>query len=289
MTSSLMGVLVSVIVTRIWKNWVNPYKGKLQSTHIPALRLQLLKLFQAIHQVLKIPITTSSVSGGIIVHECNASGSGVISSNNSSHPGCSTSVSFSFVAAYQNKNPGFETLKEIFPQVPDRKIYEVFSDSQDIESAIAKLCEDANAGSCDLLQSYASVIDVIDSYDVEDFENDISLSNDGSGSLKSVENEKYTMENQEDICTKLGELFQKCSTSGNKIRLKVRRSCLWEDTLAKMKRVNPDSLNGIVTVQFIGEPAVDEGGPRKELFFLVHKHMQQLSSLFTQSYFFGPF
>ena len=225
-----------------------------------------------------LPITTSSVSSGVSVHECNASGSGV---NDPSYPGCSASVSSSFVAECQNKNSGFETLKEIFPQVPDRKIYEVLSDSQDIESAIAKLCEYANAGSCDLLQSYASVIDVIDSYDVEDFENDISLSNDVSGSLKSIESEKYMMENQEDICTKLGELFQKCSTSGNKIRLKVRRSCLWEDTLAKMKRVNSDFLNGIVTVQFIGEPAVDEGGPRKEFFFLVHKHMQQLSSLFT--------
>lgn len=165
-----------------------------------------------------LPIITSSASGGISV-------SGVISSNNPSHPGCSPSVSSSFVAKYQNKNSYFEALKEIFPQVPDRKTYEVFSDSQDIESAIAKLCEDANAGSCDLLKSNASVIDATDSYDVEDFENGISLSNDGSGSLKSVESEKYTMENQEDICTKLGELFQKCSTSGNKIRLKVRRSC----------------------------------------------------------------
>ena len=85
------------------------------------------------------PITTSSVSGGISVHEFNASSSGVINSNNPSHPGSSASVSSSFIAEYQNKNSGFETLKEIFPQVPDRKIYEVFSDSQDIESAIAKL------------------------------------------------------------------------------------------------------------------------------------------------------
>ena len=57
------------------------------------------------------------------------------------------------VEEYQIKNSGFETLKETLPQLPDRKIYEVFSDSQDIETAIAKLCEDANAGSCDLLQS----------------------------------------------------------------------------------------------------------------------------------------
>lgn len=48
-----------------------------------------------------------------------------------------------------------------------------------------------------------------------------------------------------------------------------------------MRKVNPDSLNGIVTVQFIGEPAVDERAPQKDFFFLVHKHMQQLSSLFT--------
>ena len=102
------------------------------------------------------------------VHECNASGSGAISSNNPSHPGCSANVSSSFDAEYQNKNSGFATLKEIFPQLPDRKIYKAFSDSQDMETAIAKLCEDANAGSCDLLHSYASVIDVTDTYDVDD-------------------------------------------------------------------------------------------------------------------------
>ena len=84
-----------------------------------------------------------------------------------------------FHPEYQNENSGFETLKEIFPQLLDRKIFEVFSDSQDIETAIAKLCEDANAGSCDLLQFYASVIDVIDSDYVYDFENDTSLKMDG--------------------------------------------------------------------------------------------------------------
>ena len=172
-------------------------------------------------------------------------------------------VSCSLAVGHKNQNSGFETLKEIFPQLPDRKIYEVCSGSQDIETAIAKLCEDANAGSCHPLQSYASVIDVIDSDDVHEFDNDISFSNDGCEYLKIDESAEHVIENQEDICTKSNELFQICSTSGNKIRLKVRRSCLWEDTLAKMKRVNPDCLNGIVTVQFIGEPAVDEGGPRK--------------------------
>ena len=82
-----------------------------------------------------------------------------------------------------------------------------------------------------------------------------------------VESMKLRTSRVYSVCEKLKELFQKCSNSGKKIRLKIRRSCLWEDTLAKIKRINHDCLNGIVTVQFIGEPAVDKGGPRKEFFF----------------------
>ena len=98
-----------------------------------------------------LPITTSSVSVSTTVHECDANVSGVISSNNLSHPRCtcSASVSSSFAAEYQNQNSGFKTLKEMFPQLPDGKIFEVFSNSQEIES------------------------------------------------------EKYMMENQEDLCTKI--------------------------------------------------------------------------------------
>lgn len=146
----------------------------------------------------------------------------------------------------------------MFPQLPDRKIFEVFSDNQEIETANSvKMQMQALVN----LFNHMHVINETDSDNVYDFENDISLGNDGCGSLKIDKSEKYMMENQEDLCTKLSELFQKSSTSGNKIRLKVRSSCLWEDTLVKMKRVNPDCLNGIVTVQFIGEPAVDEEGP----------------------------
>ena len=146
----------------------------------------------------------------------------------------------------------------MFPQLPDRKIFEVFSDNQEIETANSvKMQMQALVN----LFNHMHVINETDSDNVYDFENDISLGNDGCGSLKIDKSEKYMMENQEDLCTKLSELFQKSSTSGNKIWLKVRSSCLWEDTLVKMKRVNPDCLNGIVTVQFIGEPAVDEEGP----------------------------
>ena len=54
------------------------------------------------------------------------------------------------------------------------------------------------------------------------------------------------------------------------------KSCIWED----MKRLRREGLTGLVTVQFIGEPAIGERGPWKEFFYLIHKHMQQVSSLF---------
>ena len=186
--------------------------------------------------------------------------------------GSSSSGSYSTTAC---NSSGFETLEEIFPQLPEKKIFDVFSSSQDIETAIATLCENANGGLHDSLRSYASVIDVDFSNDLYDSENDIIFGGEESEFSKTDESAEHEIEDQQSLCEKLKELFQKCSNSGKKIRLKVRRSCLWEDTLAKIKRINHDCLNGIVTVQFIGEPAVDEGGPRKEFFFLVHKHMQQ--------------
>ena len=74
-----------------------------------------------------LPITTLPMSGNTTVHECNADGSGVMNDNNLSHSSCSASVSSSLAAEHKNENSGFETLKEIFPQLPDRKIYMKFS------------------------------------------------------------------------------------------------------------------------------------------------------------------
>ena len=42
-------------------------------------------------------------------------------------------------------------------------------------------------------------------------------------------------ENQGNISPKLIELSQQCVPSDNKIRLKVRRSSIWEDTVTKIK------------------------------------------------------
>ena len=58
------------------------------------------------------------MSGNTTVHECNVDGSGVMNNNNLSHSSCSASVLSSLAAEHKNENSGFETLKEIFPQLP---------------------------------------------------------------------------------------------------------------------------------------------------------------------------
>ena len=50
-----------------------------------------------------------------------------------------------------------------------------------------------------ILFSHMHVINETDSDNVYDFENDISLGNDGCGSLKIDKSKKYMMENQEDL------------------------------------------------------------------------------------------
>ena len=45
----------------------------------------------------------------------------------------------------------------------------------------------------------------------------------------------------------------------DKYRLKVRRRAVWEDTLNRLKRGLP--IDKYLRVVFLGEPAVDTGGP----------------------------
>ena len=52
----------------------------------------------------------------------------------------------------------------------------------------------------------------------------------------------------------------------NPLRIKVRRSSIWQDAKLKLGKCTVLDLKNIVKVQFLGEPAVDEGGPRNEFF-----------------------
>ena len=165
-------------------------------------------------------------------------------------------------------------MKDIFPHLSDLEILNALKSSGCVENAVIKL-SDKTEGSSDQIDSYASVLEDDDGWDSDEFAESALKTTSDEGSNKPEED-------QTSISDQLKKLYKEHLDSNSElIRLKVRRSFVWEDTLLKLKRCKKESLrSGTVNVHFIGEPAVDEGGPRKELFFLFHRHMQT-SSLFT--------
>jgi hypothetical protein len=55
------------------------------------------------------------------------------------------------------------------------------------------------------------------------------------------------------------------------LRVKVRRKFAWRDFKMKAARYTPNDWKCKLKVQFVGEPAVDEGGPRREFFGLIDR------------------
>lgn len=49
----------------------------------------------------------------------------------------------------------------------------------------------------------------------------------------------------------------------------MRRNFLWMDTIRKLRRSTKEDLNYPIRVDFLGESAVDAGGPRREFFSLL--------------------
>ena len=177
-------------------------------------------------------------------------------------------VGSQFATQTSSTTTPYSIVKDIFPHLSDLAILNALKECGDVENAVNKLSE-KTFGS-DQIDCYASLIGDNDDWDSDELMESVWTCK--ANTPKEVE---------QGLDDQLKELSKKCQDSNNEIKLKVRRSCVWEDTLLKLKRCPKETLsNGMVRVQFIGEPAVDEGGPRKELFFLIHRHMQ-LSCLFT--------
>lgn len=63
----------------------------------------------------------------------------------------------------------------------------------------------------------------------------------------------------------------------------VRRNHIWSDTLRAVKKASFNPINPL-HITFIGEPAVDEGGPRQEFFSLVLAKIAGDKSMFNGSH-----
>eukprot|EP00794_Sanderia_malayensis_P008464 gene8464-9371_t len=193
-------------------------------------------------------------------------------------------VSSQFATQTSSTTTPYSIVKDIFPHLSDLAILNALKQSGDVENAVNKLSE-KTFGS-DQIDCYASLIGDNDDWDSDELMESRSCST----SLGVLALHVWTCkantpkEVEQGLDDQLKELSKKCQDSNNEVKLKVRRSFVWEDTLLKLKRCTKETVNnGMVRVQFIGEPAVDEGGPRKELFFLIHRHMQ-ISCLFTVDY-----
>ena len=53
------------------------------------------------------------------------------------------------------------------------------------------------------------------------------------------------------------------------LRFLIRRNCVWQDTIRKLKRTTQEELAYPIRVDFAGESALDAGGPRREYFSLL--------------------
>ena len=61
--------------------------------------------------------------------------------------------------------------------------------------------------------------------------------------------------------------------NGEEIGIKVRHQFVWQDVLLKLDRIEEGGHNRSVKVQFVGEPLVDQDGPRQELFTLINQYV----------------
>ena len=146
---------------------------------------------------------------------------------------------------------GIQSLKEMFPTKSENELRQALDVSESLEEAINLLVEVQETSVNDL---YGSRLSGECEDDVKIYHNEDELL-DQSKTLYTV-NDK--------VREKLQNWKELNMDSSGIFRMKVRRQNVWENSLTKLGKAKP------IKVQFIGEPAVDRGGPSREYFGLVN-------------------
>ena len=81
------------------------------------------------------------------------------------------------------------------------------------------------------------------------------------------------------ICLRSRHLPLDSSSEDSKMCIRVRRKFVWKDTLRAFKRPG-FATDKWLMVEFVGESAIDDGGPRREYFRWGMKEVQQSNALF---------
>jgi hypothetical protein len=156
---------------------------------------------------------------------------------------------------------GFQSLKEMFPTANDSELRQAIGVTDSLEGAITLLVDAQDRSVNDLYGSLLSV----------ESENDADIFHDEDEPLHQPKT-LYTV--NEKLTSKLGNWKERNMDSSGNLRMKVRRQHVWEDSLTKLERAKEDVCKPI-KVQFIGKPAVDQGGPSREYFGLINSAAQR--------------
>ena len=194
-----------------------------------------------------------------------------ISKGNDNLPGTSFSTQ-ERVSAHETTT-GIKTMREMFPNHDENELKQALQLTESLEDAI-NIVVDENSMS--LNNMYRSLIRQECNADFNALHDDENLEFCQETSSSTL----YTVDTS--LTKKLQNYKEQFIDSSKNFRVKVRRQHVWDDTLVKLQREECALMNQI-KVQFIGEPAVDEGGPSHEYFGLINEAAQR--KLMAQSVF----
>ena len=166
-----------------------------------------------------------------------------------------------------------KTLQDIFPNREEHLLRAALNKTNDISLAISEIIERSSSSPVPELSShdiYASLdfcTDISRDAEFQDNNMDITFAPTTCISATNQDNQDGAFENS------LRKLATEKVQRDKSLRMKVRRRNIWEDSKVKLAKCTDSDLNNIVRVQFVGEPAVDEGGPRNEFFSLLHREV----------------
>lgn len=158
------------------------------------------------------------------------------------------------------------TLKDIFPGTSPTVLQHAIFCTENLEEAVQLLIMHSNTPVYD---SYTSICDIDSGSDEDDDIIVIGEDDLAETEITMVSNDVFASDpNLQNILSQwAGEKLQ----SDKYMRMKVRRNKIWSDTCLKLDACTEEDLTKQLKVQFVGEPAVDQGGPKREFFTLINR------------------
>ena len=181
----------------------------------------------------------------------------------------------------ENINSLYESITEMFPQCsPSHARNALLATDNNLEAAVNLIISDQAPSSTTTQEIYASFEFCNDITNDPDFTYNNNPREDETAQ-HSVEDEINSTADNLQLCDLLIQQRNQKLRTDSSLRIKVRRSNVWEDVKVKLNKCSEEDLEQGIRVQYVGEPAVDTGGPKRELFSLLHKHMNDSNSMFA--------